>query len=131
MLGYVQEKHPLAERVDFIVEQKGVITGDVKEFHSHLSEAMVLIGRSDLAALVGQLIPGDKECIPCQAADVLCWHAARFEDAQKVAPQDVPDARRYLKLRHRKGKWFDLENPLVSEIAAACLKRNPKSEVGR
>jgi hypothetical protein len=127
VLDYVHKKHPEAEKVDFIVEQKGVITRYINEYHSRLDEALAAIGRSDLSPLVGQLIPGDKQCIPCQAADVLCWHAARFQNAQEVAPQDVPDARRYLRLRNRKGLWVSLNNDLVSEMAAALSPRTGKA----
>jgi len=118
VLDYVHKKHPHVEKVDFIVEQKYYITRYIAEFHSNLAEALKAIGRLDLSALVGALSTGDKERIPCQAADLLCWHAARFENAQEVAPQDIPDAKRYLKLRNRKGLWFDLNKDLVSEMAA-------------
>ena len=118
VLDYVHEKHPHVEKVDFIVERKGYITRYINEFHSGLAKALTSIGRPELSPLVGELSTGDKDRIPCQAADVLCWHAARFENAQEVASQDIPDARRYLKLRNRKGLWFDLNNDLVSEMAA-------------
>jgi hypothetical protein len=118
VLDYVHEKHPNVERVDFIIEQKNHVTRYINEFHSNLAAALKGIGRPDLSPLVGALSVGDKECIPCQPADVLCWHAARFENAEAVASQDIPDAQRYLKLRNRKGWWFDLKNDLVSEMAA-------------
>ena len=121
VLDYVHEKHPHAERVDFVVEQKGLITRYINEFHSGLSNALIAIGRPELSALVGESSIGGKECIPCQAADVLCWHAARFENAQEVAPRDIPDAKRYLRLRNRKGLWFNLNNRLVSEMAEKLL----------
>jgi hypothetical protein len=121
VLNYVHEKHPHVEKVDFIVERKGHITRYINEFHSGLAKALASIGRPELSPLVGELSMGDKDRIPCQAADLLCWHAGRFENAQEVAPQDVPDARRYLKLRNRKGKWFNLPNNLLSEMAEAML----------
>lgn len=122
VLDYVHEKHPHVEKVDFIVEQKGYITRYINEFHSNLADALKGIGRPELAILVGALSIADKERIPCQAADVLCWHAARFETAQEIKPQDVADARRYLKLRNRKGLWFNLSNDLLSDMAVALLK---------
>jgi hypothetical protein len=123
VLDYVHEKHPHVEKVDFVVEQKSYITRYINEFHSNLAEALKSIGRLDLGALVGALSVGDKDRIQCQAADVLCWHAARFENAQEVARQDIPDARRYLKLRNRKGLWFNLSNDLLSQMAAALPDR--------
>jgi hypothetical protein len=121
LLDYIHAKHPHVEKVDFVIEQKGIITRYVNEFHSHLADAMNSINRPELGLLVGALSVGDKERIPCQAADVLCWHAARFENAQEVAPQDIPDARRYLKLRNRRGKWFDL-NTMRPQMASTLLK---------
>jgi hypothetical protein len=118
VLDYVYEKHPHVEKVDCIVERKGYVTRYINEFHSGLANALTSIGRPELSPLVGELRTGYKDCIPCQAADLLCWHAGRFENAQEVAPQDVPDARRYLTLRNRNGLWFDLNKNLVSEMAA-------------
>jgi hypothetical protein len=119
VLDYVHEKHPDAEKVNFIVEQKGPITRYIKEFHSGLADALKAISRPELSPLVGALSVGDKKQIPCQAADFLCWHAARFENAQEVKPEDYTDARRYLlKMRNRNGLWFDLNNDLVAEMAA-------------
>ena len=125
VLDYINKKHPHVEKVDFVVEQKGIITRYVNEFHSNLADALKSIGRADLGPLAGALSVGDKECIPCQAADVLCWHAARFENAQEVAPQEIPDAKRYLKLRNRKGYWFDL-NTLRADMAASLLNLESK-----
>lgn len=118
VLDYVHEKHPEVEKVVFAVEQKGVISRYLNEFHSNLYETLKAINRPELAPLVGALTIADKEHIPCQAADVLCWHAARFEHAEKLKPEDEADARRYLKIRDRKGVWFELKNDLVAEMAA-------------
>jgi hypothetical protein len=121
VLNYVHDVHPHAEKVNFIVEKKGFVTRYINEFHSTLDKAMCAIGHPELAPLVGELIPADKECIPCQLADLLCWHAARFENAEEVKSEDVADAQRYLKLRNRSGKWLKLSNELLSQMAASTL----------
>ena len=121
VLDHVHQFHPHVERVDFIVERKGQISRYINEFHSGLAMALTSIKRSELSPLVGKLLPADKDRIPCQAADVLCWHAGRFERAQEVKPEDIPDARRYLKLRNRKGVWVHLPNDVLSEMATALL----------
>jgi hypothetical protein len=118
VLDYVHKKHAHVDKVDFIVERKGNITRYIQEFHDGLAGALTSIGRSELSSLVGDLIPAGKDRIPCQAADLLCWYAGRFENAQEVKPEDEADARRYLKLRNRKGLWFHLPHDLLSELAA-------------
>jgi len=123
VLNYVHNVHPHVEKVNFIVERKGHVTRYIDEFHSGLGEALIFIGRTDLTPLVGELSTGDKERIPCQVADMLCWHAARFENAQEVKTEDIADARRYLKLRNRKGKLFSLSNSQVSEMAGAIFPK--------
>jgi hypothetical protein len=121
VLDYVRNVHPHVEKVDFIIEQKGVVSRYINEFHSSLNEELAAINRPDLSPLVGELSVGKKERIPCQAADVLCWFAARFENAQEVNPEDIPDAQRYMKLRGRNGKWINLSNKVLEQIAAALL----------
>lgn len=118
VLDYLHKKQPEAEKVDFIVERKGNITRYIQEFHDGLAGALTSIGRPELSPLIGELIPAGKDGIPCQAADLLCWHAARFENAQEVKPQDEADAIRYLKIRNRKGLWLHLPNDLLFELAA-------------
>jgi hypothetical protein len=122
VLDYVRKKHPHVEKVDFIVEKKGYITRYINEFHSGLARALTAIGRTDLSPLVGALSIGDKARIPCQAADFLCWHAGRFENAQEVKPEDYRDGERYLKLRNRNGLWLHLPNSVLCELAAGLLK---------
>jgi hypothetical protein len=121
VLDYVHEKHADVEKVDFIVEQKGLITRYIEDFHSGLGEALKAINRPELSPLVGALSYGDKERIPCQAADFLCWHAARFENAEELRSEDVPDATRYVRMRGRQGLWFHCNNELISEMAAKML----------
>jgi hypothetical protein len=123
VLNYVHDVHPHVGKVHFVVEKKGCISRYIGEFHSNLDKALTAISRPELAPLVGELSTGDKADIPCQAADLLCWFAARFENAQKVNPEDFADALRYLKLRNRRGKWISLDNNVLSEMAAALLPK--------
>jgi len=122
VLNYVHDVHPHAEKVDFIVEKKGVVTRYIQDFHSTLDKAIAAIGHPELSPLIGELIPAGKERIPCQAADVLCWHAGRFENAQEVKNEDIGDARRYLKLRGRSGKWLTLSDDLLAQMGASLLE---------
>lgn len=127
ILGYVHDVHPSVEKVDFIVEQKGYITRYINEFHANLGSALAAIDCEYLSPLVGALSVGDKERIPCQAADVLCWHIARFNkwvddgQHQDLPYADIVDLRRYWKLRNRHGKLITLDNKVLSEMAAAIL----------
>jgi hypothetical protein len=118
--------------VDFIVEKKGHITRFINEFHSSLARALTAVGHARLAPLVGELSTGEKYHIPCQAADVLCWHTARFnkwlEDGQPqdLTRSDIIDLRRANKLQERKGKLITFRNEVLSEIAGSLLERDEK-----
>jgi hypothetical protein len=110
-LLHVETDHPEAERVDFIVERKGHVTKYIQEFHSNLPMALEALGKPELSKLVGELIPGEKERIPLQAADVLCWHTARH---QRPNTMDAADLRRYAKIARRKGsRWHMTEKDIV------------------
>jgi hypothetical protein len=119
VLLHIDEIHPEAERVDFIVEAKGHVTKYIQEFHSTLAQALASIDRAHLGRLVGQLIPGSKEMIPLQAADVLCWHTARY----RAKAMDANDERRYATIAHRRGFQHHLANEQISQIANALLAK--------
>ncbi|HEY6348970.1 MAG TPA: hypothetical protein VI636_06130 [Candidatus Angelobacter sp.] len=123
VLSYVNTMHPAAEKVDFVVESKEVITKYIQEFHSSLSNALNYIGRPELIRLVGGLIPGGKERLPLQAADLLCWHTARYH----AKTMDAADGRRYAKIAHRAGVKVDLTE-LVAKFAAALLRPQGKQK---
>jgi len=71
VLSYVDLEHPKAEKVDFIVERNGYITKYIQEFHLTLADGLTALGKPLLARLVGELISGEKERVPLQAADLL------------------------------------------------------------
>lgn len=110
---YVHKKHPEAEHVDFLVEQNGEITKHIREFHATLATGLAQLKRPGLSRLVGDLIPGGKDRIPLQAADVLCWH-----DARRVAGKlDAGDESRYYKIAHRWGFRWEWSNGTLTELA--------------
>lgn len=125
VLLHVDDIHPEAERVDFIVETKGQVTKYIREFHSSLAQALASIGKASLGRLVGQLIPGSKEMIPLQAADVLCWHTARY----RAKTMDANDERRYATIAHRRGFQHHLTNEEISQIANALLASSPGKQM--
>lgn len=113
VLSYLDLERPEAEKVDFIVEQKGHITKYIEDFHSTLADGLTALGSPSLACLVGKLIPGEKDRIPLQAADLLCWYSAR-----KPGTMEAGDRRRYSKIAHRKGSRIHLTNDLISKMKA-------------
>ena len=118
-MEYLEKYHPEAEKVDFIIERKAQVTRHIQDFHSQLAQALEAQGAASLARLVGELIPGGKERVPLQAADVLCWHSAR---SQQVGTMDAADKRRYAKLAHRSGCLSHLTNEQISQMEAALLR---------
>jgi hypothetical protein len=122
VLNYLDNFHPEAEKVDFVVEHKMGITKHIQEFHSHLSSDLKSIGSESLGKLVGQLIPSGKERIPLQAADVLCWHTGR---ARRPETMDAADIRRYKTLAHRKGTRVPLSKKMIRQLKDAVLQRAP------
>jgi hypothetical protein len=117
VLSYVKTHHPGAEKVDFVIEQKPDVTKYIQEFHSQLALCLEAIGEPSLSTLVGNLIPGGKDRVPLQAADVLCWHSCRPPETM-----DAADIRRYAKLAHRKGCQMELTNEEVSKMDAALSR---------
>jgi hypothetical protein len=116
VLQYVAHNHPEAKKVDFVIERNGQITQYIKEFHSQLPQCLQALNEPALSRLVGELIPGGKDRVPLQAADVLCWHTAR---PRKL--MDSSDVRRYAKLAHRKGIFAELTDEQISQIEKALV----------
>jgi hypothetical protein len=108
VLNYVNYTHPEAEKVDFIVEHKHGVFDEVNEFYDGMAGILTELGSPELVDLLGELIPGHKDRVPLQAADVLCWHSQRAQ-AGIIAGND---AARYWKLAHRGGfrhEWTEKE----------------------
>jgi len=78
-LVWLQTYRPEVESVDFWVEQNGKISTRIGRMHTVMSEYLTTLGRSDLAALIGEFLPVSKRRIQAQAADTLCWHERNAE----------------------------------------------------
>lgn len=115
-LNYLKLFHPEAEKLDFIVERNGAVTKHIQDFHSTLAANLGALGDASLADLVGEIIPGGKDRVPLQAADVLCWHTAR---ARHPETMDSADRRRYSILARRKGSYQECTHEQISQMAKA------------
>jgi hypothetical protein len=71
----ITDGHQDATRVDFLVEKNRPVTSYLKTFTEDLLKILPEIDCDHLVAMVGALHEAEKESIPCQAADFLCWHA--------------------------------------------------------
>jgi hypothetical protein len=118
VLNHVAIHRPEAEKVDFIVERKGHVTKYIQQFHSEIAMALDAFGQPELSGLVGELIPGGKERVPLQAADVLCWHTARFRYPETMGEKD---RRRYSTIAQRKGARWRVKEQQIAQLAAALL----------
>ncbi len=119
-LKYLAEYHPEAEKLDFVVERKTTITNYIQDFHSQLPDALAALGSPDLARLVGQLVPADKNCLPLHAADLLCWHCARREKLETMRPSDKL---RYKTIAYRKGIRVPISKEMTMEMKSAVFPR--------
>lgn len=105
---------PQAQTVDFIVEDKGIVTTRMKEeFYDRLPNILTNRGLDHLRKLVGAFIRGTKDRAPLQAADLLIWHVRKEKSTEATAQE-----RRRLKrmLDGRIGIEFDLPKDEVSAI---------------
>jgi hypothetical protein len=122
VLCRVKTRHPEAEKVDFIVENKAGITKHLSDFYDSMPNALRHIGRQDLIPLVGEFIPGSKERVPLQAADFLCWHTQRA-DAQNLT---LHDWRRWIPMAQKKGFSFTVTKDLLTGLADAFENHGKK-----
>lgn len=115
VLLYVNLNYPEAEKVDFVIERNGRITKHIQRFHASMGKTLKNIdGAKHLARLVGELIPGGKDRVPLQAADLLVWHT-QAADANSLS---VSDERRYAKTIRARDGWLDEEpNDTLTEFA--------------
>ena len=115
-LLYVHDDHPDAEKVDFVIEVNGPITKHIGRFHKAMPKGLRLAGRPDLAALVGDLIPGGKERVPLQAADLLVWYTRNRKTLSR------PDLRRYARLAARTGFMSHMTNEHIDEMVVSLTR---------
>jgi len=113
VLTHIEKNHPQAEKVDFLVERNGQITKHIQAFHAQMPRSLEALNPR-LKSLLGELIPGGKDRIPLQAADVLCWHTARLD---KTMNDD--DVRRCVKFARRAGICQDFTADQMNEMDAA------------
>ena len=99
-LEYVGREHPDADKVNFVVERKPPITHHLGDFHDSMTMALEHIGRKNLIRYLGDLLPGEKEQTPLQAADTAVWHIRKF----KAFESTRTDERRLAFLLH--GRTF-------------------------
>ena len=117
--AYIARLRPDAEKIDFIIERNGKITRYIESFHAGLAESFEYSGRSDLAPLIGDLIPAGKERVPLQAADMLCWHTARSE-----VGIDGSDSLRYDKIAGKLGMRMPLSREYLVELAPVLMRQH-------
>lgn len=129
VLKYVHQEFPEIEKVDFVVERNGKITSHIKEFYSLMGEVYKETPDAALSDLLGDLIPGGKDRVPLQAADVVCWHDRRFE-AGNLSSEDK---RRYGILAKKNGyrhEWtHEKLNRFFSGLVLEARFQHPVHEV--
>ena len=119
VLSYVEIFHPEVEKVDFAVEKKGHVTRYMQDFHSTLAQAFQSLGKPELSRRTGDFISAGKDDVRLQAADVLCWHTARYGTGTMTA---LSDLRRYAKIARREGARHHIT---VDEIAQLSTVLTP------
>lgn len=68
-------------------------------------------GRDDLAALLGEVIPVSKKCVPVQAADLVCWYTRNRKTL------DADDSRRFQHLLNgRRPMISDANDQTIDEL---------------
>jgi hypothetical protein len=72
VLEYIADKHPSAEKVDFVVERKtGVSHYSADHLIDEIKRALAEHGYESLVRYIGEVIPAGKSRVPLQAADVM------------------------------------------------------------
>ncbi len=119
VLGHVGDYFPDAEKVDFLVERKDGITDHVNEFYDDIQSSLNECGEARLGKLLGELIPGGKDRVPLQAADVFCWHAYRRE----IGKLTEVDSQRYKSFAYRRGQRQQWEDGMLAKLKTATEGR--------
>ncbi len=109
---FCQQHRPGAERIDFIVEQNGDLTNHIKEFYVGMEEACNANGHPELVSMLGNLSSADKNCVPLQLADLLCWHTQRYEKGAL----DAKATQQYSGIASRRGVRFEYTESLLNEL---------------
>jgi hypothetical protein len=130
-LMWIHGKHPDVERVDCWVEQNGLISRYLNQFHEGSADALVDAESPELAPLVGEFKQVGKDRIPVQAADMLGWHARNHERDSL----DRDGVRRYWRMTTgdnremgRYGYRGPIERELLQKLAAGFARRIAEAE---
>jgi hypothetical protein len=124
VLVSVQLRNPEAEKVDFLVENNSQITKHIYELYKTLPESLTYIGKPELIPLLGKFLPGEKDRVPLQAADYLCWHSQRAEANTLF---DDRDLRRWNTIAARKGFNLSLPTSVLTALAQAFTEHGKSS----
>jgi hypothetical protein len=119
VLHYVHDNRLEVEKVDFVIEVNGRITKYIQEFHQTIARNLELLGLSELSRLVGELIPDQKDLVPLQVADLLCWYTARSRNPKSMSREDIL---RFYKLAHRQGSLYKIKKSLIDALAGVLLE---------
>ena len=115
-------------RMDFWVEKNGKVTHHVETFHAAIAKG--LPGGDNVTPLVGLFKPVDKTAIPAQVADVIAWHALKFENGTL----DLDGQKRYWKMRTdgvggSRGHWNQMSTDLLRRLAAAFTEAEARGPI--
>ena len=114
VLETVNRLYKGVHRVDFVIENKTGIFLDIRRLHDEFRLAFDEQAPY-LSPLIGEVIPGGKDRIPLQAADVLCWYSQRAA-AQTLEGEDIG---RWAALAERPGEWHNWTRGEVVELSEA------------
>ena len=70
--------YPDVEKIDFVVHKKREVSSSIDDFHAMLKQHLEDIGYPNLSNLVGEIIQGNDDRVPLQAADLACWHIQKY-----------------------------------------------------
>jgi hypothetical protein len=112
VLETVSRLYKGVDRVDFVVERKNGIFSQIKRLHDDFRLAFDE-SAPHLSPLMGEVIPGSKDRVPLQAADVLCWYSQRAV----AGSLEGLDVGRWDALRWRPGEWREWKRDEVRELA--------------
>jgi hypothetical protein len=112
VIATVHRLFPHVQRVDFVVENKKDTFSEITRLYGDFVDATTDMC-PELHDLFGELIPGGKDRVPLQAADLLCWHTQRAE----LKTLEGIDAVRYAALAERSGHWAHWTKEEIQEFA--------------
>jgi hypothetical protein len=122
-LDYVEKHRPQAEKVDFVIERKQTVSRYLPDFYEAVKTDLIALGRQSQLELMGELIPGDKNRVPLQAADCACWHLQKMATGRYTSAE----RRRALRIARRKGNALEMTNDDIEAMADQIRRANRPS----